>query len=105
MPSGESLVRQFVYGQRFFESRFGERCRTFWLPDTFGYSSQIPQLCRLAGMNRFFTQKLSWNNINNFPHTTFNWVSLDGSQVICKSWKDGRLDLEEYVQVQVYIRV
>ncbi|KAK4630823.1 Alpha-mannosidase [Fulvia fulva] len=83
LPSGESLVRQFVYGQRYFESRFGERCRTFWLPDTFGYSSQLPQLCRLAGMNRFFTQKLSWNNINNFPHTTFNWVSLDGSQVIC----------------------
>ena len=83
MPSGESLVRQFVYGQRFFESHFGERCRTFWLPDTFGYSSQLPQLCRLAGMSRFFTQKLSWNNINNFPHTTFNWVSLDGSQVIC----------------------
>jgi alpha-mannosidase len=83
MPSGESLVRQFLYGQRFFESRFGERCRTFWLPDTFGYSSQLPQICRLAGMNRFFTQKLSWNNINNFPHTTFNWVSLDGSQVIC----------------------
>lgn len=83
LPSGESLVRQFLYGQRLFESRFGERCRTFWLPDTFGYSSQLPQLCRLAGMERFFTQKLSWNNINNFPHTTFNWVSLDGSQVLC----------------------
>jgi alpha-mannosidase len=53
------------------------------LPDTFGYSAQLPQLCRLAGMSRFFTQKLSWNNINSFPHTTFNWVSLDGSQVIC----------------------
>ena len=83
LPSGESLVRQFLYGQRYFESRFGNRCTTFWLPDTFGYSSQIPQLCRLAGMTRFFTQKLSWNNINNFPHTTFNWVALDGSQVIC----------------------
>ncbi|KAI1810761.1 glycoside hydrolase family 38 protein [Poronia punctata] len=83
LPSGESLVRQFLYGQRFFESHFGERSRTFWLPDTFGYSSQLPQLCRLAGMDRFLTQKLSWNNINNFPHTTFNWVALDGSQVIC----------------------
>jgi len=83
MPSGESLVRQFLYGQRFFESHFGERCQTFWLPDTFGYSSQLPQLCRLAGMSRFFTQKLSWNNINKFPHTTFNWVALDGSQVLC----------------------
>ncbi|EEP82819.1 hypothetical protein UREG_07684 [Uncinocarpus reesii 1704] len=83
LPSGESLVRQFLYGQRYFESRFGQRCSTFWLPDTFGYSSQLPQLCRLAGMSRFFTQKLSWNNINNFPHTTFNWVSPDGSQVLC----------------------
>ncbi|KAI1437554.1 glycosyl hydrolase family 38 domain-containing protein [Xylaria sp. CBS 124048] len=83
MPSGESLIRQFLYGQRYFQSQFGERCRTFWLPDTFGYSSQLPQLCRLAGMDRFLTQKLSWNNINSFPHTTFNWVSLDGSQVIC----------------------
>jgi len=83
MPNGESLVRQFLYGQRFFESHFGQRCTTFWLPDTFGYSSQLPQLCRLAGMSRFFTQKLSWNNINNFPHTTFNWVALDGTQVLC----------------------
>lgn len=83
LPGGESLVRQFLYGQRYFESHFGERCKTFWLPDTFGYSGQLPQLCRLAGMNRFLTQKLSWNNINNFPHTTFRWVSLDGSQVLC----------------------
>ncbi len=83
MPGGEALVRQFLYGQRFFESRFGQRCSTFWLPDTFGYSTQIPQICRIAGMSRFFTQKLSWNNINNFPHTTFNWVALDGSQVLC----------------------
>ncbi|ERS98951.1 hypothetical protein HMPREF1624_04146 [Sporothrix schenckii ATCC 58251] len=83
MPSGEALVRQFVYGQRFFEGHFGARCQTFWLPDTFGYSSQLPQLCRLSGMTRFLTQKLSWNNINKFPHTTFNWIALDGSQVLC----------------------
>ncbi|KAF2132997.1 glycoside hydrolase family 38 protein [Dothidotthia symphoricarpi CBS 119687] len=83
LPGGESLIRQFLYGQRYFESKFGQRCRTFWLPDTFGYSTQLPQICRLAGMTRFLTQKLSWNNINNFPHTTFNWVALDNSQVIC----------------------
>ncbi|KAG8526958.1 uncharacterized protein KY384_008387 [Bacidia gigantensis] len=83
LPGGESLIRQFLVGQRYFQSRFGQRSRTFWLPDTFGYSTQIPQLTRLAGMSRFFTQKLSWNNINNFPHTTFNWVGLDNSQVLC----------------------
>ncbi|UPX11266.1 Alpha-mannosidase [Ascochyta rabiei] len=83
LPGGESLIRQFLYGQRYFESRFGQRCKTFWLPDTFGYSTQLPQICRISGMTRFLTQKLSWNNINNFPHTTFNWVALDNSQVIC----------------------
>ncbi|KAH8898129.1 alpha-mannosidase [Thozetella sp. PMI_491] len=83
LPSGESLVRQFLYGQRFFESNFGARSTTCWLPDTFGFSSQIPQLCRLAGMNRFLTQKPCFNSVNEFPHTSFNWVALDGSQVIC----------------------
>ncbi|WRT70534.1 uncharacterized protein IL334_007532 [Kwoniella shivajii] len=82
MPSGEALVRQFLYGQRYYESRFGFRSKTFVLPDTFGYSSQLPQISRQAGAPNFFTQKLSWNSINNFPHSTFNWVGLDGSQVL-----------------------
>ncbi|KAG6918486.1 hypothetical protein DXG01_014113 [Tephrocybe rancida] len=94
MPSGEALVRQFVFGQRYFESRFGKRCDTAWLPDSFGLTGALPQLIRGAalavmlivrttGMNYFFTQKLSWNNINVFPHTTFNWVGIDGTQVLC----------------------
>lgn len=37
LPSGEALCRQFLYGQRFLESRFGKRSTVFWLPDTFGY--------------------------------------------------------------------
>ncbi|PCG90780.1 hypothetical protein PENOC_100440 [Penicillium occitanis (nom. inval.)] len=82
IPNGESLVRQFLYGQRFFESNFGFRSTTLWLPDTFGFAAQLPQLSRQAGMNRFHTQKICFNNINEFPHTTFNWVALDGSQVI-----------------------
>ena len=81
-PSGESLVRQFVHGQRFFETNFEKRCRVFWIPDTFGYSPQLPQLARLAGMKYFVTQKMSWNSVNVFPHTSFKWVGLDGSQLI-----------------------
>ncbi|KAF9228240.1 glycoside hydrolase family 38 protein [Gyrodon lividus] len=83
MPSGEALVRQFVYGQRYFESRFGQRCETAWLPDSFGLTAAYPQLIRDAGMKYFFTQKLSWNNVNVFPHSTFNWVGIDGTQVLC----------------------
>ncbi|KAJ2798699.1 Glycoside hydrolase, 38 vacuolar alpha mannosidase, partial [Coemansia helicoidea] len=82
LPSGESLARQFLLGQRYFAKHFGVRSKVFWLPDTFGYSSQIPQIIRLAGSEYFYTQKLSWNNINKLPHTTFRWVGLDGSSVL-----------------------
>ncbi|KAK6454960.1 glycoside hydrolase [Scheffersomyces xylosifermentans] len=82
LPNGESLIRQFLLGQRFQYNEFGFYSNVFWLPDTFGYSSQIPQICQLVGITRFLTQKLSWNNINQFPLSTFNWKSLDGSQVL-----------------------
>jgi alpha-mannosidase len=82
IPNGESLVRQFFYGQRFFEANFGFRSRVLWLPDSFGFSSQLPQLARQAGMPYFLTQKICFNNINKFPHTSFNWVGLDGSQLL-----------------------
>ena len=58
IPSGESLCRQYLYGQRYFERQFGKRCREAWLPDTFGYASQLPQILRLAGIDFFFTQKV-----------------------------------------------
>ncbi|KAJ3983926.1 glycosyl hydrolases family 38 N-terminal domain-containing protein [Lentinula detonsa] len=83
MPSGEALIRQFVFGQKFFMENFGIRCETAWLPDSFGLTGAYPQLIRGAGMKYFFTQKLSWNNINVFPHSTFNWVGIDGTQVLC----------------------
>ncbi|PWN91943.1 putative AMS1-alpha-mannosidase [Acaromyces ingoldii] len=82
LPSGEAFVRQFVHGQRYFESRFGKRSNVFWLPDTFGYNSQIPAIARGAGTDYFFTQKLSWSNMNRFPHNTMMWTGLDGTQII-----------------------
>lgn len=82
VPSGEAFCRQFLLGQRYFEKHFGKRCKVFWLPDTFGYAAQLPQIIKQADMQYFFTQKLSWNNINKFPHTTFHWVGLDGTKVL-----------------------
>ena len=82
LPSGESLVRQFLYGQRFFESEFGFRCKEFWNPDVFGYSGALPQIMRLAGIDFFLTQKLSWNQFNKPDSHTFLWEGIDGSQVL-----------------------
>lgn len=67
MPSGEALARQMIFGQRYFESRFGARCDTAWLPDSFGLTGALPQIIRAADMKFFFTQKLSWNNMCVLP--------------------------------------
>jgi alpha-mannosidase len=81
IPSGESLCRQFLHGQRFFQQEFGVICREFWNPDVFGYNGQLPQICGLAGIKRFLTQKLSWNRMNKPHHHTFIWEGIDGSEL------------------------
>ena len=82
LTSGESLVRQFLHGQRYFERTFGRRCREFWSPDAFGYTGQLPQIMRACGVGRFLTQKLSWNRFNQPEHHTFTWQGIDGSEVL-----------------------
>ncbi len=82
LPSGESLVRQIVFGQRYFEAKFGRRCTEVWIPDVFGYPAGLPQVFAAGGMTRFVTQKLSWNKQNRFPHSTFWWEGLDGTRVL-----------------------
>ncbi|HSP74413.1 MAG TPA: glycoside hydrolase family 38 C-terminal domain-containing protein, partial [Gaiellaceae bacterium] len=82
VPSGESLVRQFLHGQRFYEAELGRRCREFWSPDAFGYAGQLPQIMREAGLTRFLTQKLSWNRFNRPDYHTFTWQGDDGSEVL-----------------------
>jgi alpha-mannosidase len=82
LPSGESLVRQFLVGQRFFEQKLGGRSDVFWNPDVFGYNGQLPQIMRTCGIARFLTQKLSWNRFTKPEHQTFTWQGIDGSEVL-----------------------
>ncbi|MES2657409.1 MAG: glycoside hydrolase family 38 C-terminal domain-containing protein [Verrucomicrobiota bacterium] len=79
VPSGESLVRQLIHGMDFFEREFGVTTRDLWLPDVFGYSAALPQILAKAGVDRFLTQKISWNDTNRFPHHTFLWEGIDGT--------------------------
>jgi alpha-mannosidase len=79
---GESLVRQLLHGQHAFHQWFGTWCSVGFLPDDFGYPATLPQLFTKAGCMGFFTQKLSWNETNRFPHHTFWWEGLDGSRVL-----------------------
>ena len=80
--SGEAIARQILYGQRYCQEKFGTRSLIAWLPDTFGFCSQLPQLLKLGGIEVFATQKLRWNDTTQFPHDLFCWRAPDGSEVV-----------------------
>lgn len=82
LTSGESLIRQFVHGKNFFRDEFGVEVTNLWIPDVFGYSGALPQIVRKSRCDFFLTQKLSWNKYNTFPHNTFRWIGIDGSEVV-----------------------
>ena len=82
LTSGESLVRQFVHGKRFFKEEFGVDNKILWLPDVFGYSGALPQIMKKSGVDYFMTTKLAWNQINKIPNDTFMWRGIDGSEVL-----------------------
>ena len=80
--SGESMIRQFLYGKNFFMDEFGYEVRNLWIPDVFGYSASMPQIIKKCGCDYFLTQKISWSRINKFPHNTFRWRGIDGTEVL-----------------------
>ncbi|MBO7319136.1 MAG: alpha-mannosidase, partial [Clostridia bacterium] len=95
ITSGESMIRQFLWGQRFTDKYFGCRLDAFWLPDTFGYSASIPQIMKGCGVDYFLTTKINWNDTNAFPYNTFYWQGIDGTKVFSHfntthSWPDVR---------------
>ena len=82
LSSGESLVRQCLYGKRFFMREFGKDSRILWLPDVFGYSAALPQILKKCGVEYFMTTKISWNEVNKIPYDTFYWKGIDGTKVL-----------------------
>lgn len=81
LTGSESLIRQFLYGKRYFRKHFGLDTHDMWLPDVFGYSAALPQILAKFNIRYFLTQKISWNQFNKFPHHTFWWQGIDGTRV------------------------
>lgn len=79
--SGESIVRQLLYGQRYVQEKFGKISTIAWLPDSFGFCATLPQILALGGIEYFVTQKLRWNDTTKFPYSAFKWRSLDGTEL------------------------
>ncbi len=82
LSGGESLVRQIYYGKKFYQEEFGLDVRNLWLPDVFGYNAALPQILKKSGVDYFMTQKLSWSEHNAFPHQSFRWRGIDGTEIV-----------------------
>lgn len=82
LSSGESLVRQIIYGKRFFKEEFGKDNIVLWLPDVFGYSAALPQIMKKTGIRYFMTTKINWNEFNRMPYDTFMWRGIDGTEIL-----------------------
>lgn len=102
IPSGESIIRQFLWGQRFTRENFNYTSDCFWLPDTFGYSAALPQIMQGCGVKYFLTTKISWCDTTEFPYDTFYWKGIDGSKVFVHfnrthTWPDPKNLMESIV--------
>ena len=86
LPAGESWVRQLLFGQRYFQAKFEQGAKVAWLPDSFGFNGNLPQLLQSAGIPYFFTHKLTWNERNPFPYDLYWWEGIDGSRVLAHSF-------------------
>lgn len=82
IPSGESLVRQLLFGYHFLKDEFDVESNYLWLPDVFGYSWALPQILKKSGIDTFMTTKISWSQYNRMPHDTFMWRGIDGTEIL-----------------------
>ena len=89
IPSGESLIRQFVWGKRWYRKELGVDAKMAWMPDTFGFSAALPQIMKKCQVPYFATQKLIRQDpeCEPFPYNVFWWEGMDGSRVLAHTFK------------------
>lgn len=96
LAGGEALIRQFLYGKRYFREKLGVESEIAWLPDSFGYSAALPQIIKGCGVKGLTTQKIFWsyNEAEPFPYHAFSWKGMDGTQVPCylHMWYESTVD-------------
>jgi alpha-mannosidase len=91
VPSPESLIRQVLYGNGFFQREFGKTSRDIFLPDCFGFGYALPSVAAHCGLMGFSSQKLTWGSSVGIPFDVGAWEGVDGSRVVAE------LNPDEYV--------
>ena len=96
MPSGESFVRQRLYGMRFYRDNFGILPKVEWFLDSFGYNYGLPQILAKSGVKYFWTTKITWNLQTTFPFVHFWWQGPDGTQLLTANFGMGAENLTSW---------
>lgn len=81
IPSGESFVRQGLYGQRYFKEKFNLLATTGYNVDSFGHNGNLPQILKKSGLDNYiFMRPMPLEK--GLPGRSFWWKSMDGSKVM-----------------------
>ena len=78
IPSGESWIRQVLYGKGYYREKLGAHVTVGWGLDTFGHHAQMPQLLKLAGYNSYWFQR---GPRSNDAPSEFLWQGIDGTSI------------------------
>jgi alpha-mannosidase len=81
IPSGESLVRHALYGQRYLREKLGVTATTGANLDSFGHNASIPQILRKSGVDSYVFLRPGPNE-KTLESPIFWWESPDGSRVL-----------------------
>ncbi len=82
IPSGESLIRQGLYGQRTLERLFGRRADVGYNPDSFGHNGNMPQILKLEGMPYYVFMRPSVIENPAVTQNLFEWQGIDGTRAL-----------------------
>ena len=82
ISSSESLIRQVLYGNDFFQREFGKTSQDYMLPDCFGFLANMPSIWNHCGLLGFSTQKLTWRSAAGVPFNVGIWNGPDGKGII-----------------------
>jgi alpha-mannosidase len=81
LPGGEAFIRQGLYGQKYFQSRFGIQCKTGYCIDSFGHNANLPQLLQHCGLSRYVFMRPEEHE-KPLQDALFTWRSTSGNEVI-----------------------
>src|SRR2546421_982 len=81
VPGGESLVRQGLYGQRYFHDRFGRLAEAGYNVDSFGHPATLPQILKKSRLARYVFMRPQPHE-QSLPSRLFWWEGTDGSRVL-----------------------